>query len=436
MNDFKAGRGFNPQQLKQYTTTTDGLAWLIKHLHPPGSDPKPAGLPDRDCQMSAVTDYDIMSSVTAPTGTGNWSAVIYTLPHIEYLAFVIKWRDAQPDITTTEVIQNDKVVLSFPKATSGEQLNDILTANRMICRSSTVHLNCGAINNQGMVYAIQLRGGRNRNPASGLAAAHQEPRSVIDLGHVLTNGGDVTMSSAKPYIGEARDGSYIPVGFIQSTSEYIAPYDSKVYEDGSSKEGYEVVVTYSKEVAGVDTQYQYRLTDNTMASLPFDDMAVGVHLYSGIDSTASLNIRNVLINEVVPSFRSPWVPFQTPGATPDSMAVDNAYVIRQLMPDGFPASANFWGALAGLASTILPSLVGWAVPKLQTWLGTKSAPKAPTPAPRQPPAAPTIVLQPQMPAKKAPTPAPRKPPAPQPAQRGRSATRRAKSAAPGRATAV
>lgn len=419
MEDFRSGKGFNPERLKQYTQTTDGLDWIVKHLHPPGNSQKPAGLPDRDCQTSAVTDYDVQHTLAPPSaGTaGNWSCAIYTLPHMEYLAVVVKWWDATPGTLYTEVIRNPRLKLTFPEE-EGEALVDLMFRKRPIARSSTVRLNAPALSDQGMVYACQLRGQKQNN--NGVRETGETfvapPRSIINVGHLASNGGDVTMSSAKPYVGKARDGSYIPNGFTQPIVQYDETTTLTSKYGATTKQGYQLCFTYSQES---EESFETILTPAAQRTVPYDDMSVGLHLYSGLSNTATLEMRSVLLHEVVPSFKSPWVSFQSPGATPDSMAVDNAYVIRQLMPDAFPEACNFWGALAGLASKVLPALAGWAVPKLTSWLGKKSEP-APEPAPVR-----------KTPPPRPPPPVRAAPPPPAPAQstrQSRSKTRKQRAA--------
>lgn len=387
--DFRAGRGFSVERLRPYARTESGAAWLAEALHTPVEQPNNHGMPDNDCSTSALVRYHPVDTIDPPatiTGTDTWSAAIYVLPHLTKLTHVRKWRDASPSAITSQFVANRRLVTN-----TGVEWRDLTTGMRCIGRSATCRLNAPALSDQGRVYACQLR----PSVATGYAAASAvQEQSTLMFAHDIQSGGDVVEASSKPYQAAARKGSYTPCAFSQPVNPYRS--STQILADGTAK-------TYSLVLSWLEED-----ESSTLASLgtgpPFADMTVGVHLYTGLSASATIELTNHLSFEVLPTSRSTWVPFQTPGAVPDSMAVDNYFVIRHSMPDAFEEEANFLGALAGLASKVLPQLASWAVPKVTSWLAGKAGqPQAVAPAPVAAPPPPAPAPRAQAPAAAKPT---------------------------------
>jgi len=424
--DFRAGRGFSTERLSKYARTKSGVAWLAEALHPPVAQDDNAGMPDHDCSTSAVVRYKPEYTITPPTdvGTGDWSCVVYVLPNLQALSVVRKWKVSTPNTVLTEYVGNRR----FPDITTGAQMMDLVTRQRQIARSATFRLDAPALSDQGMVYSCQVRpatttGYANLNNV--ITTRQDKPASNLAIAHNFQTPGDVTEASAKSYTGHARDGCYIPIAF----SEPVNPYRSSVQVNRPDTELYQRFIDFLEDD---DTTTSLQLSNG----LPFADGNMGVALFTGLSAQATIELKNNVVFEVIPTSRSTWMPFQTPGATPDTMALDNYFVIRHAMPDAFNEEANFLGALAGLASTILPALASWAVPKITSWLSAKSTPATPPPLPpRQPVAPKALVVPPPKPPRLSMLPKPVAPPKPtrlvavrdedsRPVSRSRSRTRR------------
>mgnify|MGYP003572219869 CR=1 FL=1 len=98
-----------------------------------------------------------------------------------------------------------------------------------------------------------------------------------------------------------------------------------------------------------------------------DTMAHGLISFTGISRQAKLSVKLIEILESIASPSGAWIPFITPSAVPDSKAMDNAYKIRQSMPDGFPARDNDWGSIwAGLKSMAPQVLKVLTTPEAET----------------------------------------------------------------------
>lgn len=370
--EFASGRGFNMETLRPYASTKDGLDFLQCYLHPPSRNVVScAGIPDRDSMSSASIGWELQNTVGPPAsavGVAAWNCLIITLPSMKYLQYVLKWPIGSapkgPD-SEQSVQMNDRLDWSVAG------MSGLMSRFRPISRSSTVELNAAALSNQGMAYGCQLRPDRSQYDAA--APNLGTPVQRIEIGTLPTQGGDITFASAKSYTGKAEKGMYIPNSYTQPTVVYVPILG--VSAETNNPAGFITELRYSFE----GTNYNIRLgtIDGGAAIDPsLDVMSVGAMLFLGISQTASLEIKTILGYEVIPSSRSAWLVSQTEGAEVDDMAVTNAYRIRQGMPDVFPADANFWGMLAGLASKFLPGIIGglgnMASNGIQGWLNKKA----------------------------------------------------------------
>lgn len=375
--EFAAGRGFNKTNLAAHASTTDGLAWLAKYLHPPGvSLGTVKGMPDRNCMSSSTMEWTLQHTIVPPAGitaAQTWSCQLVTTPSLETPGVALTWVTTDAGQVITTVLDND-----FIDLTTVEKIKALASRSRLIALSSTIELNAPAVADQGAVFAANIRAERTQTPMPAKSAFGVSDE--LETIHTL-NGSDVTTLSAKSYTGKAKHGVYLPATLSQADNPYRT--------------------SYSTDPEGTDLPFQrvlrLRRADGTsyvtvIRGMPWADFGVGMVLFTGLSASATLAVKSVVAAEAIPSPRSAWLPFLSPGAAPDSKAVDSAATIRHSMPDAFPAAANFWGALGSallaLAPTVLTGISHWLTGRASTQ-AQEQRPQAvvrPVPAPRRRPA--------------------------------------------------
>jgi hypothetical protein len=369
---FAGGTGFTAEALRPFADTEHGVAFLEKHLHPPGPPINSLdGIPDHDAMSSVVSEYRLSDTIGAPAGaTTTWNTYIVFMPNLRYTAVYWSWETGSPFPTApTGYVENSQ----FPW---NDTVVSTMSRLRAVARSSTVYFNAPSVADQGTVFAAQLRNSTKEvNPPE--TDNTSEPFSQADLGELATDGDSILMMSNRSYMAPAKTGCYLSYGYTNPTQVYKPAFGTNNKVTAGNPVVYRTHLTYR---AG-NTDYHLIRGGAT----PFLDMSFGHVLFKGMSPQATLELKTFFDLEVIPSPGSSWSPFVTSGAEPDGRAMESVFKIRHHMADAYPSAANFLGALGStllsLGKTMLPSL-GQALGSMLT--GTSPQQQPPQPAARPP----------------------------------------------------
>jgi hypothetical protein len=392
---FAKGVGFNNEELKPFAESPEGVAFLEKHLHPPGYTPGVEGVPDRDGMASVVVDYKDAFTVSKPaTGTGNWNCLLLSAPNLQASSYYWTWRDGDTSMGTAQVHKIPAVLAGTLNVTPN------ISRIRPIARSTTAYLNAPALADQGMVYGVQWKPNISAD-IKEVSTSVYLPVADLFANKLPADGDAIVGMSSKAYMGKAREGCYISHSYTQPTVSY-KDTSTRTVALASSQVAYTVHLHYQDGISDAATEF---VPFSQEGGYQYDDMSAGWILFKGLSDTASVEFKVFYMIEACVPQASSWAPFVTDGAIPDGRAMDNAYKIRHYMQDAYPSANNFLGALGSVLSKIGQWLLPSVAHAAQAGLGSVAQRLAPTPAPRaiQPTPAPRPA-----PRQQAPVPAPRK----------------------------
>lgn len=99
------------------------------------------------------------------------------------------------------------------------------------------------------------------------------------------------------------------------------------------------------------------------ANTSFDQRAITVAIWRGLDTRATITLKSICGFEISPRPQSPIRQFVRPCAPYDPAALAAYAAIRGRLPAVLPASANFWGSvlnvLKQIAKAVLPGVIAW-----------------------------------------------------------------------------
>jgi len=392
---------FSKIDYKSLAHSEEGSAFIERFLHPPGVAIGPVnGIPDRNCTPSCVVNLreDFVIRPPALIAAGEtWSCLLFSIPDVTtpYVFFVAR------DLATTPgnpLCFNTSVLspVSQPSVATRSVLANLASATRTIGKSATVRLNAPALSDQGSVYAAQIQSQTDKQTATfnqlypAVTPSSANPIQLYatgyrrDLSSMATLRGEgIAQMSSGSYTGQARDGCFMPMRYTDPSLTYTdTSNDSYLVTDSGSgvREVYPQFMfrDLTEGVTGTDTflvldtragvQNMFRESDATAWSSVnaskscdgFSHMATGVMSFTGLSSNATLTVRHCETIEALVNTASSWSPFLTESANPDTMAMDNAYMVRQKMADAFPAAYNDFGSFFAGVKKLAPTLLNFA----------------------------------------------------------------------------
>jgi hypothetical protein len=282
------------------------------------------------------------------------------LPNPQFPLIIYKWKGqadpaAATDLTVTAILNNN-----FSWGTNAVQWENNVNKFRPLAKSTTLYFDTAALYNQGKIFAAQLA--VDIKLIDSLSAGYTAGQPVVQAVDTVlpTQGSAIMQMSDKSYSGSAKDGVYLPFSFNDA---------SMIYSFGSC------VPTRIISYLGTTGSAQ---TANTDLGGPYPGKAVPIYPMMNVGwivlkdllPQAVFSIKDIHAWEIQTGYNSAWAPFLTPGAPPDSEAVESAFTARYHMEDGYPSAMNDWGSIWQGLKSFAPVLYQAIKPAAKLALGS------------------------------------------------------------------
>jgi hypothetical protein len=359
--------------MEKKANTSSGLAWLEKYLHPPSANNSIiSGIPDRSTNNSAVINWSNETLITPPTTvtTGTWSCLVISTPCPSTPGIFIKWAGADP-VTVAQVTTGILPNTSFQFGTNDQNWRTAVGQYRPCAFSLTTYSDVSDLYNQGMVHCCQSALSTNENTGIGT-----NPVQVIqnnDIGKLPLTPGEIIQASPRYYSGKAKDGCFAVHALTNPTTPFLTSDPNLQTLTG-------FILPNQLQQLRIDMSNGATLTAPTdqpseNSTIMYNGMSVSYTLYTGLLAQATIVAKSCHTWEILVQPSSVWIPFVTPGAEPDPLALDSAAFARYHMQDGAPAAANDLGSLwEGLKSFFAPLGKAWNLVKGPAKMGINMLP--------------------------------------------------------------
>jgi len=413
-SDTTASIGLQQQvlgRLARAGLSDDARNWLLKSLHPAASVECP-GIPDMSLVTTVRTDFRTTVTVSAPPALppgNNWDLLLIQTPGDVNNVF---WAAGPAGVDFTlpvappgcaaGALANQAVAFDAPISgvvvlSGGPAFipSTTLASQRPVARywgwrprymGMTAYLVASALYDQGTVYAATFPS--TSGPLSPFASA-----SVTDLaGNSMifdTVGFNVPMDeeslqllSPKPYISPARAGVYLPARYDGPEVKFVPPVliggrvagtdlsgAAVVAASGSSQLGQVPLTVYPWVIPGGLGVGAPKLGPWPIKSAlglapvgakvapPFDtgfsDMTIGVVIFRGLASQASVTVRTMAGYETVPRVISDQRVFIRPPSDYSAGAMALYHEIVAGLEQGYPSSYNSLGHLLSVVGSVM-----------------------------------------------------------------------------------
>jgi len=366
-----------------------GADWAFKALDP-CSEQKEGGkrIPDRTASATVAFEGRSDALISAPTEVSageEWDCMIVAIPVPESPFLVFKraaggasW--GTPNVHEMPSISSGNVVTATWKVNQDgwPSLGVNGAAYRTTYKGFSVVFDASDLNNEGRVYAGQLRGGitsrMTGDPGAGDFGNH--PTYIIDQ---IPEGPQALDSACSGMVRmKAREGIYVPCRFTDPEHVYQKTPWSHINNAGTGAAG-------GSNVLG-DVRYQFATvlggTGGVEAGLPvtggdplltrvvsgIDNTQVGVAMFMGIHKSANLDLKMRLGMEAQSDPGSPWSLFQEDAPLPDMSALTDFVVIQESLAMAYPERFNSFGALIPVIGEAVAAMAGWGIGKATKWL--------------------------------------------------------------------
>lgn len=392
------------------TDTAAGKAWVMKHLHPPGTshtNSSYAGIPDRNNSPSTHAEYRTLKDFKCvrkgvdPVEYFN-SLVFLVIPGINYPVYCFGVDVNGNALNNGALTPKNFYVPNFIQSNGSYRIGAF---------STTFYLNATGFNNQSTVTTAKFRPNIEYVSTSTLferfgtsdtfrqcypdyedgyevlATTAKRPGEkisrklnatpgnivqLIDLGTIPVEGTDVSELDIRFASRPGRDGAFMVNTFCDPTQPYKAVSDTKVNKtDPYPSTGLQCFYTVTNQTTGTKTLLPFSSeTGGGAFDVPwYDGIECGFVIFEGLSvpangSTTSMGlpyitVKTVMQVEAQPLANSPTLPFIAPAVVEDEQALKMASGIMQQMPATLPASANDLGTILGTVATYLPTAVSW-----------------------------------------------------------------------------
>jgi len=387
----------------------DARNWLVKSLHPASGLECP-GIPDSSLVTAVRTDYRTTVTISAQPawGAGNWDLLLVQTPGDVNNVFWaagpagIDFTSAvAPGVATAGVLSNQTMNFTAPY---NAQFFPVNAASYTIPLGSqvpaaapwawrprymgmTAYLVASALYDQGTVYgatfpAVRGKGGLLLNP--NVTDRVGDPLVVAPYCYnVPLDEESLQLLSPRPYVSPARAGIYLPARYDGPIADYVSPelQDGRTIEAATGGTSGFIApcfagpgncVRYSCVPALYPTNfgatglrvYGAWPTQNALSLVPpasiappmdtgYARMTVGVVIFRGLASQASVTVRTMAGYEVVPTVPSDQRVFTRPAGDFSQPALTLYHEIVATLEQGYPSSYNALGQLLGVVGSVL-----------------------------------------------------------------------------------
>lgn len=401
------------------TDTAAGKAWVMKHLHPPGTshtNSSYAGIPDRNNSPSTHAEYRTLKDFKCVQDDLKYynSLVFLVIPGINFPVYCFGIDVAGNALVNGALTPKNFYVPNFIQSNGSYRIGAF---------STTFYLNATGFNNQSTVttakfrpnieyvststlyerygtsetfrncfpdfedgYEVLATSAKSRTGEKISRKLNATPGNIIqliDLGAIPTEGTDVSELDIRFASRPGRDGAFMVNTFCDPTQPYKAVSDTKVNKaDPYPPTGLQCFYTVTNQTTGLKTLLPFSSEVGGGAfDVPwYDGIECGFVIFEGLSVPSNgastsmglpyITVKTVMQVEAQPLANSPTLPFLAPAVVEDEQALKMASGIMQQMPATLPASANDLGTILGTVATYLPTAVSWI-----TKLFSKSKPK-------------------------------------------------------------
>jgi len=327
-------------------------------------------MPDGDTYPSTMLEFRNTQTISPPKGgvVPSWNCLILSLPNPEMIGLVWSWStaDPAPTIATVPVYLNNSDY-DFT-AFAGD-----VARFRRIYGSVTTQLNAPSLSDQGMVYVAQQRLQLTQFNLNYLIADQPTdvaqrgyPCNLIEVQTLPTDQSLLMQISPSSYKERAREGSFSVSRLVQPANQYVSTQPPASFFGSSDQ-------LTSGNMLNIGTRslrINYNATGASFnGAAPTTEPWSGVWTYyTGLSANATIEIKTIHGYEAQPSIGSPFTLFVQPVTGPDNRAVASYFHLTLRMQDGYRASENFLGGLLAAAKTVLPKVLGFLKPSINTAL--------------------------------------------------------------------
>lgn len=396
-------------RLEKSGLTGNAAEWLLKAINPATPGASGILIPDASCDPVA-TPETVVSVTIPPFGGSNWDCLILKPPTYPLLAIVVTG-PAGADFTNTWAGFTVTVVQTEPGTSShdvvGQYQNYVMGAAhsgsvqiaslspstypakwRATARSATEYLVASDLYNQGTVTSGQYPPRiKQYKPWVVYGTPPDAYNYSFETLQVPLNEADMTVLNPKVRVAPAKQGVYQPIynggpTFQWATARELAASGTDVafgtgtgsgvlfYPASSQQTNPQAPAATPTLIAPLDTtndlaleswmygaQINWPAAANNPYSWGTSNELCGVSIYRGLSNNASITLKMVLAMEIVPTPTSPIRQFVKTAADCEPRAIQLYYDLIRDLPQSYPSSSNFLGAVLTAARTLLPQLL-------------------------------------------------------------------------------
>jgi hypothetical protein len=347
-------------------------------INPPGAVPW-------DCLIVKTPTYPLLAYiVTGPAGTdftNSWTAA----------GVVVQVLQSEPATSASNVVMTSEFYVMGGTASTAVTTTVLSPAAfpskwRATARSSTEYLVASDLNNQGTVTSGQYPARiKTLRPWLVVGASPNAYNYSLEAMQIPLNESDMTLVNPKVRVAPAKQGVYQPMYNAGPTFEWATarglPALGEDLNFGGAGGTHILWVpptgmanpaspsALPTLLAPLDTTTDLALNSWMLPVIGYPSIAgnpyswgttnelVGVSLYRGLSPNASITIKMVLAQEIVPMPTSPIRQFVKAAAENDPRAIQLYYDLVRDMPQSYPASSNFFGAILSAVGSILPAVL-------------------------------------------------------------------------------
>jgi len=322
--------------------TADGSRYAMRSLHPMDEDL--AGgtrLPDATSDQTAALECRYTDVIGAPAGlaagaTWDMDILVLNIPDVAYLYRV--YPSATPPTSPSYQPVYFPVFGDQP-ITQDPNLSKWSAAYRGVFKGLTTHLVASALNDSGLVYGAQWASKPDHSAVSPNAGAVIQ---YLEYSQTPATPQELEAQVPGTVMFNARHGMYTPFKYIDPVHLYTSSETNNL-NNAASKHGHVVMIT--------DTYGEQELTTHRCSDVV--NFTVGMQMYRGLASNASVHVHIREGLEVIPSTTSPWTAFTETSAYYEPRVMEKVVQVQQQLALSFPANYNDLSGILGAISKVV-----------------------------------------------------------------------------------
>jgi len=358
-------------------TTDEGCKFFMAHCHPMDEiDLGPVRMPDLTTCNTVAAELRAALTISSPIpeGTTNatWDCMIATIPFPD-IAFVYRTKASSADqwgrwvgVPFQQVPYGnlDVSTATAPTRTAG-QMWPLIKDVRAVSRGLTVDLQASALTDGGTCYSAQFPSVPNWKEAYNSISAvdsHLKSSSIYSM-RLPYDYNDIVAMDDGFTEWQARQGAYIPVGFVNPANQFSPNLAGELLYDNGTTGGENTLIGMGGGIVelrdshmSIPMQFVYTADTTTVTPgagatvklvEPFgpDNTQIGVTLFVGLHPLSSLAARTKYRLEGTTSFDSAWSPFIAKSPVYDQRAIEHTIIVKGELQHAYPAEYNSLGKI-------------------------------------------------------------------------------------------